>query len=99
MKLTPTPISSKCFTYIPSTTRFVAEASPLRGYDFLARLYDDSADRGFIMVSSKTGKTMVFAYVSTLHSMEEFDGELEGWYFEGIETESGVAYSCMIFND
>ena len=60
MLLKPTPICSSKFSF--KNNKFVAELSDL-GDPRLERVYDDAADYGFSIISKKTGKAAVFAFV------------------------------------
>ena len=60
MLMKPTPIASSMFSFKNNT--FVAELSDLGDLN-LERVYDDAADFGFTVISEKTGKPAVFAFV------------------------------------
>lgn len=90
MKLNLTPISSNFFSYFKDTKSFSTEASTLDNRNFLSQIYDDAADRGFIMESSKTGKKETFYLVS----VDEQDDEVCGWNFESTN-----GYKCLVIND
>ena len=61
MILHPSPVSTRSFYYDSATQTFTAELSGL-GKDFcFGRVWDDSCDVGLTLVSSKTGREVVFA--------------------------------------
>lgn len=71
--------------------RAVGEISDF-GQFFMGRLYNDSCDIGFRIVSSITGKTVTF-YLSG-ECMR--DGGVESWEFSCLEDKT---LSATIFND
>ena len=73
MLLKPTPICSSRFSF--KDNNFVAEISDL-GNRSLERVYDDAADCGFTIISKKTGKAAVFAFIGTDGSDEDVAGFL-----------------------
>lgn len=71
--LSPPPVSTDRFTYLPADGLFVIEASDL-GPDFrLGRVYDDACDVGFTLVSARTGDRRVFTSVG---ERRDDDGDL-----------------------
>ena len=72
-------ISSKYFTYSAIHREFVIEASDLpRLLDPVGRIYNDACDAGFIMVSERTGKEVIFT-VSPCSTDRE--GDVTAWHF------------------
>jgi hypothetical protein len=63
---------------------FVAELSTL-GDPRLERVYDDAADYGFSIVSKKTGKSAVFAFVGFDRCGEEVAGMLFACVTPGLK--------------
>jgi hypothetical protein len=69
MKLNNTPChSSKMFTWTGKTG--VADLSDFNGLSLWRHIYDDAADIGFEVVSSKTGVKLLFSFES-----DELDAE------------------------
>ena len=95
MKFRLTPIPSNLFTYDSSKRVFVTEASDLNGYRLFEQIYDDAADVGFGMVSTKTGKIVIFTFVNTLQQLDDRFLGIGGWLFR---SECGF-YECHIYND
>jgi hypothetical protein len=93
-------INSKAFTYAKEQDSFVAEASDFGPCDDTTvpapfdRLYDDACDCGFVMVSERTGKKVVFALDETARDDE---GEIKGWRFKPVTR--GIKSTVVIFND
>ena len=68
--------SSKQFTWLPETRRFIAEVSELGANPF-GQIYPDACDMGFVMISAVTGKESKWVEDSQI-----YDGdELAGWRF------------------
>lgn len=100
MRLNIAPISSDRFTFDAATGLFTAEASDIQD-QHLNPLYDDAADVGLVMVSSKTGK-LVRYYMS--RETRDNDGDIEAWDYhptsESIrEVPECQGTSVTIFND
>lgn len=93
MLLTPNPISSTRFTFTGNT--FVAEASNFGRNFQLGRVYNDSYDEGFSIVSAKTGKIAVFALYN--HE-EDGEGDLIKWIFKCV-TPGLTHLKAVIYND
>lgn len=105
MKLQLTPISSVRFTYDVTTRTFSAEASDLRPAVFLARLYDDAMDVGFVMKSSKTGAEVTYVLEAEHRepATEEL-GDITHWTFTPTHESASKYRECVntkvkIFND
>jgi hypothetical protein len=58
----------------------------------IGRLYDDSADAGFVMVSEKTGAEVVFL-VDGEH--RDHEGDITHWTFSACDR----IFSVTVFND
>ena len=54
------PISSSHFDYTSDDKTFIADASEIKGFPFTGRLYDDSADVGFVLTSARTGSSQAY---------------------------------------
>lgn len=93
MILTPTPISSSRFSFKGNT--FSAEASDFGRRLELGRVFDDSCDEGFSIVSVKTGKIAVFALYN--HE-EDSEGDLVSWIFKCV-TPGLTHLKAVIYND
>lgn len=83
-------VSTKHFTYESNRRTFVAEASnlPIAG---LGRVYEDAADTGLVLVSSRTGKEITFVVSNTEYRC----GDLVAWYL----TSTTGDFKMTIFND
>jgi len=88
-------INSTGFTYYKDDNEFVAEASDI---DFrLERIFPDSADAGFKMVSARTGKELTF-YLD--HEEKSNEGELQAWHFKAYTRDSALKnITAIVFND
>lgn len=100
MKLNIAPISSDRFSFDAKTRLFTAEASDLQN-QHLNPLYDDAADVGLVMVSSKTGKTVRYYMI---HETRGAENEIESWdYYPTTESIREVpecqGTSVTVFND
>jgi hypothetical protein len=73
-------VNSSKFDFIPKSKEFVAEISMLShgGVDPMGQLYINSAERGFVMVSSKTGAEVEFEMVA---EQRDADGDIRFWEF------------------
>lgn len=93
--------NTNSFTYLPRSRTFTIEESDFgpRGTAYCGRIYDDAADMGFWLVSSKTGREKPFVFWRG-HSR---DGELTHWEFREINPRSGRTLEgglkVLIFND
>lgn len=76
--LKPTPVSSDLFTYANHT--FVSELSMFKRLAFKS-VYDDACDKGFSIVSKKTGNHVVFALDNYEHDKE---GEMVAVHFKCV---------------
>lgn len=93
MLLQPSPISSKEFSF--SKNIFSAEISDFRTkLMYLGRVYNDSADEGFTIISEKTGKGAVFASSKVL----ENEGDILAWEFVCV-TPGLKHLKAVIYND
>lgn len=100
MRLNTAPISSDRFSYDTKTKLFVTEASDIQG-QHLNPLYDDVADVGLVMVSSKTGK-LVRYYLA--HEVRDGDGDIEAWDYHPTSESVREVPECQgtsvtVFND
>ena len=91
MLLNPPSISSDLLTW--SGCEFSAEASDFNGLE-MGRVWDDSCDLGFTVVSSKTGKRVVFVHAETVRDRE---GDIVATKF--ISVTPGYDLRGTIFND
>lgn len=97
-------LSSRAFHYNPETKTFTAEISELsRGgtADPFGRVYDDAADEGFVIVSSKTGDEVTFVING---ADRDSDGDIAGWVLVPINRKSGYRdcskdFSVLVIND
>lgn len=75
---------------------FVTEASQLRGSSPFGSLYNDAADVGFLLHSSKTDSAVPF-YLS---SVDKSGDEIAGWRFKSAgNTPSTADLELLIIND
>ncbi len=80
-----TYLSTRDFNYNPSTNCFTAEASDLSQYTGgMSRVYDDACDEGFVLVSHKSGNSVVMAVDKT----DVNDGDIAGWHFKVVAVQS-----------
>lgn len=87
-------INSNFFSYSKKNRTFYAEASELgHSRNFLSRLYPDSCDTGFEMMSAKTGNFEKFY----LDEEPIVDGETLHWVF--LPVNSKLNCRVVIFND
>ncbi len=86
--LTPKPVSTARFTYVPGDRLFVAEASDFAGGPF-GRVYDDACDEGLTLVSARTGRQVVFAV--THIEVDRREGELLYWDLEPAPGQARLA--------
>ena len=93
MLLNPSPISSLKFSFKNNT--FVTEASDLgRGFD-LGQVYDDACDKGFTIISEKTGKGAVFVLWK---DETDHEGYIVSWIFKCV-TPGLTNLKAVIFDD
>jgi len=93
-------IMNSKFHYDREERLFTAEASDLKDHDFLSRVFlsrvfNDACDVGFRVVSSKTGREVVFTF-----SREErnTDSDVTAWHFTSYRAMGGN-FKATIFND
>jgi hypothetical protein len=89
MILKPAPVSTRQFSYDHVEHRFTAEMSETHGF---GRVYDDAADEGLTLVSTKTGAEVVFVLWETEYTAE---GEVAAWYLRSVVP----GFFMTIFND
>lgn len=98
MAIVGTRISTNQFWYDKETRNFSQEASTLRNYNFLSRLYNDACDTGFVLVSHKTGREVPF-YLE--YTSKDIEGDIHCWKFlpaEPVPAHLRDVY-VKIFND
>lgn len=93
MLLNPSPICSSKFSF--KRNQFTAEASDFGRSFKLGRVYNDSCDEGFTIISERTGKPAVFALYN--HE-EDGEGDLVSWIFKCV-TPGLTHLKAVIFND
>jgi hypothetical protein len=105
MKHRLNPISSAWFSYNQTTRTFSTEASSLRPANFLARLYDDVMDVGFMMKSRVTGNEVTYV-MEAEHREPATDeiGDITHWTFTPTNESCDKHRECVntkvvIFND
>lgn len=72
-------IPSSVFTYDAKTKTFCTEMSIIRDF---SQIYDDACDRGFSIVSAKTGAEVTFAVCE--NETDWSHGELQSWTLRPI---------------
>ena len=74
-------ISTRSFLWQKEQNTFTAEVSMLPKYfNFESRIWNDSMDAGFILISEKTGKRLIFTFTCQDIS-DDADREIMGWIF------------------
>lgn len=73
-----TYLSTRNFQYVPESNCLVTEASDLNRLNHDSRVYDDACDVGFVMVSHKTGESVLFVN----DGVDENDGDIAGWRYK-----------------
>jgi hypothetical protein len=71
------------FNYNPNTKLFTADMSTLdKGgtRQVFHRVYKDSMDAGFVMISTHTGVEITFVVDKIDHGGKENEGEIAGWH-------------------
>lgn len=91
-------IPSTRFSYDPKDRTFSAERSDLNVSTTFGRIYDDAADLGFAMRSSRTGRVVLFALT---REERDADGDARFWEFEPIPEHAPHAGDTrvIVFND
>ena len=87
-------IMSSKFRWDPVTRTFVAEVSELVDKLFLTQVWDDACDAGFVMVSTKTGREVIFVHTR----VREGEWEVMSWEFQSHGFD-GEQMKVLIFND
>ena len=73
-------VGSERFTWHKDCNSFIAEASDLpKGFDPLSQVWNDACDAGFILVSERTGKELLFTFS---HEDKNIEHETMGWNFK-----------------
>jgi hypothetical protein len=98
MLIAPT-LSTRSFTWVPTSQSFVAESSEL-GSGAVGRIWDDACDVGFRLQSHRTGKEVLFCLD---HEEKTPDGDIAGWRFLPVPVRGGeyqgLPLSVLIIND
>lgn len=87
--LMSTQSSTRQFSYDAATSTFSAEVSSTNG---LHRVYDDACDVGLTLVSSRTGREVVFV-VTDEH--RDGEGDVTHWTLRAL----GAPYRMTLWND
>jgi len=97
MSIIATKIHSGAFTWTGNSG--VTEASDIRHANFLGRIYDDACDQGFVVVSEKTRKEVIFYLDYTDwgfgRNQDVEQDEIAGWNFKS----ACRRYTILIIND
>lgn len=91
MKYNLISLNTNKLDWMPEHGAFVSEMSDLPSTILFQRVYDDAADRGFILESARTGRTKLFTLYSEVINN---DGELVKYEFR---SECGL--KVIVFND
>jgi hypothetical protein len=91
--LSPKPVSTRQFTWVPETREYVAEISSTHGF---GQVYDDACDEGLTLVSARTGNTIVFVVQET---HRDGAGEIAWWVLKPAHGRSGLDATITLFND
>lgn len=81
MLLKPSPVSTAKFMYDKTDRVFWADMSDLGREFSLGRVYDDSCDEGFTLVSQWTGEEIVFVLD---HVLRDGEGDVLRWEFRPV---------------
>lgn len=92
MLLNPPRLTTDRFTWVPSENTLVAEMSDLPEF---GRVWDDACDVGYTVVSSRTGKEIVYA----VHHEEKQDGDLVSWILKPAERSFLDLPTLTVYND
>ena len=87
--LTPAPVSTRQFHYDPYTRHFVGFINDTHG---LGRVYDDAADEGLTLVSSRTGAELVFVVTD---ETRDAVGDIRAWVLRSVDGR----FTATLFND
>lgn len=91
--LTPPAVSATMFTWEGGIG--VAEASSLPAS--FGRVYDDACDEGLTVVSSRTGRQVVFVVDATVR---DNDGDITEWVLTPVNpADASTVRGLRIFND
>lgn len=89
-------ISSFMFFWNPEDATFSQEASTLKGHKWAGQLYDDAADTGFVLVSSRTGEELAFYLVDAEYHNED----VYAWHFHAATNDPKLSkLKVVIWND
>jgi hypothetical protein len=98
-----TYLSTREFSYSAKTKCFVAEASDFGSKRYFGRVYDDACDEGFVLVSAKTGDSVVLALDSV---DQDGDGYVAGWRYKVVAEQTNRGwrnasrdFTVLIIND
>jgi len=92
-------MSTNLFNFYKEDYSFSQEASSLcrPNNNFFGRLYDDSSDEGFVLVSHHTGQEVPF-YLASIDKSDE--GEIQCWNFKSASPYMLLKdMTVTVFND
>lgn len=92
MILRPAPVSTRQFTFDPTSRLFVGEMSSTNGF---GRVYDDACDEGMTLFNPRTGCEVVFVVDRT---DRDSDGDVTSWRLVPAQRNDAVA-GVIVFND
>lgn len=87
--LKPAPVSTRQFSYDGGTQTFSAEISSTNG---LGRVYADACDDGLTLVSSRTGREIVFVVADV---QRDGEGDVQAWSLRSLTG----GYRMTLWND
>lgn len=96
--------STRKFSYHKDTNTFVAEASDLGPFCYYGYVYNDAADEGFVLVSHKTGDSVVVA----LDSVDMNGDDVAGYRYKVVAEQARSAgkwqrsnknFTVLVIND
>lgn len=87
-------ISTSLFDWNKATNQFTSFISDLdRNYNLFKKIYNDSCDSGFGIVSDKTGNSVTVCLYDTIM----MNGDVVGWLFKPVDSDH--TFTVMVFND
>lgn len=90
-------INSSNFMYHREDKIFVAEVSELPPtFNLRSRIWNISDSCGFVMISEKTDRKLIFVFDKT----DFCNDEICGWYFKALSHDKQLSnIRCLIIND
>lgn len=99
MAVIASKVSSSNFTYLPTECVFSAFMSDLSAQciaqAMFNKIWNDSEDDGFIMVSEKTQAEVIFCYNG---EQKNRDGDIMHWEWVALDRVNGKEFIVKVFN-